>query len=303
MTTDDDLPTGLWLLGGGLAGYAAGRFVLSRVLGQRERATAPSAALTIAGSSPLALSAPPTGLIDPYPELPAPGATTSPSPNQTATSAPAAPIDPYPVTAPGIVPSMTKPARVPSKPPLARDFDPIFETYRGSIPIEFLRALVTRESGMDPAERKGPAWGLMQIIETVRLDYNRAHKSKYTREHLLDPRINVAIGCWLLRTIIKSYEKHHADIPNLRTDWTNRRWLELVVFGWNAGYSQRGGVGKVAHYLKKHGLPVHLDNVWLYADVAGASRHLQRRDKRDWSKSVVELYLAERANAVAPRLS
>ena len=302
MATSDDLPAAVLLVGGGLVGYAAGRFLLSRVLDKRARATAP-AALSVAGSAPLATSASPLALIDPYPDPPAPTAATSIAPSQIATSAPAAPIDPYAATAPGTVPPMTRPARVPSKPPLARDFDPVFETYRSSIPIEFLRALVTRESGMDPAERKGPAWGLMQIIEAVRLHYNRAHKSKYTRGHLLDPRVNVAMGCWLLRTIIKSYEKHHPDVPNLRTDWTNRRWLELVVFGWNAGYSERGGVGKVAHYLKKHGLPVHLDNVWLYADVAGASRHLQRRDKRDWSKSVVELYLAERANAASPRLS
>jgi len=302
MATSDDLPAAVLLVGGGLAGYAAGRFLLSRVLAERDRATAP-AALAVASSTPLAPSASPLALIDPYPAAPAPTAATSTAPSQVATSAHAAPIDPYPATAPGTVPPMTRPARVPSKPPLARDFDRVFETYRGSIPIEFLRALATRESGMDPAERKGPAWGLMQIIEAVRLDYNRAHRTKYTREHLLDPRVNVAMGCWLIRTIAKSYEKHHADVPNLRTDWTNRRWLELVVFGWNGGYSERGGVGKVAHYLKKHGLPVHLDNVWLYADVAGASRHLQRRDKRDWSKSVVELYLAERANAASPRLS
>ncbi len=311
MTTSDDLSTGILLLGGGLAGYAAGRFLLSRVLDERERGAAPSVALTFAGSGPLALAAPSTALIDPYSEPATTSAPPSPpahvpsqltpgpatAPGQVATSAPATPIDPY------TVPPTTKPARVPSKPPLSRAFDPVFETYRGSIPIEFLRALATRESGMDPVERKGPAWGLMQIIEAVRLDYNRAHKTRYTREHLLDPRVNVAICCWLLRTIIKSYEKNHVDVPNLRVDWTNRRWLELLVFGWNAGYSERGGVGKVARYLKTHGLPVHLDNVHLYADFAGASRHLQRRDKRDWSKSVVELYLAERALATTPRLA
>lgn len=308
MTTSDDdgLTTGLALLGGGVAGYAAGRFLLARYLAKRDRATAPTGSPAVAASAPLALASS-TALIDPYPEA-APTATpatatATPSTHEpshsshgasTAPASVASPVDPYPVTAPGTAPPMTKPARVPSKPPLSRAFDPVFETYRGSIPIEFLRALVTRESGMDPAERKGPAWGLMQIIEAVRLDYNKKHKTTYTREHLLDPRVNVAIGCWLLRTIIKSYEKHHADVPNLRTDWTNRRWSELLVFGWNAGYSERGGVGKVAHYLKTHGLPVHLDNIRLYADFAGASRHLQRRDKLQWSKSVVDLYLAER---------
>ena len=60
MTTSDDLSTGILLLGGGLAGYAAGRFLLSRVLDERERGAAPSVALTFAGSGPLALAAPAT---------------------------------------------------------------------------------------------------------------------------------------------------------------------------------------------------------------------------------------------------
>ncbi len=156
MTTSDDLSTGILLLGGGLAGYAAGRFLLSRVLDERERGAAPSVALTFAGSGPLALAAPSTALIDPYSEPATTSAPPSPpahvpsqltpgpatAPGQVATSAPATPIDPY------TVPPTTKPARVPSKPPLSRAFDPVFETYRGSIPIEFLRALATRESGM-----------------------------------------------------------------------------------------------------------------------------------------------------------
>lgn len=308
MTTSDDLPAALWLLGGGVAGFALGRVVLSRVLDERERATAPTAVIA-AGRGPLAASS--TALIDPYAEpavppaanpAPATAAGSTTSPNQIATRAPAASTDPYPVTAPGTVPPMTKPARVPAEPPLSRAFDPVFETYRGSIPIEFLRALCTRESDMNPAERSGPAWGLMQIVEAVRLDYNRAHRTRYRREDLLDPCVNVAIGCWLLRTIIKSYAKHHPDVPNLRADWDNVRFAELLIGGWNAGFSEKAGVGYMATYLKAHSLAVNLDNVHQYAELAAASRHLQNAKKVRWCKGVAALYLRERDHAArAPR--
>jgi hypothetical protein len=324
---NDTLTTGLMLLGGGVAGFAAGRFLVSRFLDERKTdgtkpatAPAPPPSLTTAPAS-----APPRTLIDPYPTTPttppaAPPTEPAPTPVPTAPSPaapgpvshpslvdpnvrPAALIDPYPVSAPGALPPFTRPAHVPSAPPLSRAFDPVFHTYRGAIPIEYLRALCTRESDMNPAERKGPAWGLMQIIEAVRLDYNRAHRTLYRRDDLLDPRVNIAIGCWLLETIIRSYAKHHPDVPNLRADWNNVRFAELVTFGWNAGFSEKAGVGRMATYLKAHSLTVNIDNAHQYAELAKASRHLQNAKKLRWCKGVAALYVRERDHAEASGLT
>lgn len=336
-TRDDGLSTGLALVGGGVAGYAVGRFVLARVLDDRERATAATTATSAAPTVTAAISAPPLALIDPYPSTPAPAAPpTEPAPKpkpkpsapaptttheithtdgpvtspsqvdpgpvshpsqvdpQVPAAAPASLIDPYPTSAAPITPPSTAPGRVPHDAPLSRDYDRIFNTYRGAIAIEYLRALATRESGMTPGERKGPAWGLMQIIEAVRLDYNRAHKTSYTREHLLDPTVNVAIACWLLRTIIASFHKNHPDVPNLRADWDNPEFVRLLTFSWNAGHSEKAGVGRMAHFLKERGLPVTIDNVHQHAKEAKASRHLQNAKKVKWCKGVAALYLRER---------
>jgi hypothetical protein len=178
----------------------------------------------------------------------------------------------------------------------SRRFDRIFDMYRESIPIEYLRALSQRESGMNPEEAKGPAWGLMQIVEVVRSDYNERNGTKYTRKDLLDPAVNVAICCWLLRFIIAAYQKHHADIPNMRADWGNPRFVELLTFGWNAGFSSSGGVIKVVRYLKTHGhADVTMDLVHKQARAAGASRHLSNAKKVRWCRSVVRLYEQETA--------
>ena len=54
----------------------------------------------------------------------------------------------------------------------------------------------------EPKQRTGSAIGLMQIIPVVLADYNTRNGTHYKPEHLVDPSINVAIGCELLVIII-----------------------------------------------------------------------------------------------------
>ncbi|MBP6627876.1 MAG: lytic transglycosylase domain-containing protein [Kofleriaceae bacterium] len=255
MANDDDgLTTGALLLGGGLAGYAIGHWLIAR------RADAAPAPPTLAIAATTSTAAP----------------SRSPPPLDEPVSSPSQ-VDAAPTS-------------------LSREFDPIFERYRGAIPIEYLRALAKRESSMKPGERSGPAWGLMQVVEVVRGDYNQAHGTRYARIDLLDPAVNVAMACWVLRFIIESYQRNHPDVPNLRADWDNPRFVELLTFGWNAGFSEKAGVGCVARYLEKLGTTdVTLDQVHDHARLAGASRHLSKDAKVRWCKGVVALYQRERS--------
>jgi soluble lytic murein transglycosylase-like protein len=316
---NDGLTTGALFLGGGVAGYALGRAVFARWLDTKRAPTATSSAPT----EPAA----PTTPAAPVPSVPA-QARTSPTPTRP-TERPSEPasrlIDPYaapatspshaevppatsvpdgPVTSPSQVEAASdRPASAPEKDPEfdhrpSRRFDRIFDMYRGEIPVEFLRALARRESGLNPEESKGPAWGLMQIVEVVRRDYNRAHKTTYTRHDLLDPTVNVAMACWLLQFIIAQYAKHHGDVANLRADWDNPHFARLLVYGWNAGFSSSGGVIRVVRYLKARGhTDITIDLVHKHARAAGASRHLSNPKKVAWCKSVVRLYEQERAAA------
>ena len=182
--------------------------------------------------------------------------------------------------------------------PRVRRFDKVFERYRGSLPIEYVRALVERESDGRPGVRAGSAIGLMQIVPVVLADYNKRHGTAYQSEHLADPATNVAIGCELLRLIAASYRKYHPRIPNLETNWNNPRFVELLTFGWNAGYSEAGGVGRVARYLEARGaVDITIDQISAHARLAGASKHLFNPAKVAWSKGVVALYQRERALA------
>ena len=221
------------------------------------------------------------------------------------------PIDPYgpPASAHPIDPYGPPPGAKPIDPygapktssGLTHRFDAVFDRYRGEIPIEYLRALVDRESNFEPKQRTGSAIGLMQIIPVVLDDYNTRNGTHYKPEHLVDPSINVAIGCELLVIIIANYAGH-SHVPNLQADWSNLRFVELLTFGWNAGFSESGGVGRVARYLEHRGITnLTIDVVSQNASAAGASKHLSNAAKVKWCKSVAALYARERAASASSR--
>lgn len=296
MSNDDSLGTVLWLAAGGAAGYAATRWLVAPRLGTlgAHAVASGSKAVVAPLPTPRALAAGPSGdmrPIDPYASpttAPIAGEGPITKPSQLEISMPSSP----PVSsAPTVAPT-----RQYATSPRVRRFDSVFERYRGGIPIEYVRALVERESNGQPTARSGSASGLMQIVPVVLDDYNKRHGTTYRSEHLRDPRTNVAIGCELLRIIIASYRKNHPRIRTLQTDWNNPAFVELLTFGWNAGFSEAGGVGRVARYLEKLGATdITIDQIAAHAKLAGASKHLSNPAKVAWCKGVAALYLRERA--------
>jgi len=175
---------------------------------------------------------------------------------------------------------------------LTTQYDSIFRRFAGRLPVAYLRALAQRESGLRPdlamAGSSSAARGLLQVVGVVREDYNKRHGTSYTADDLLDPSTNVMIAAELLNRIVSFYGKH-AD-PNLQENWRNPEFVKLHTAGWNAGYSEGGGVQKVARYLAERGIPVTHDNVFRYAADAGAVVYLQRPERQVWQRSVADLY-------------
>ncbi len=175
--------------------------------------------------------------------------------------------------------------------PLPTTWDSLLRKHAGNLPVPFLRALIQRESSMNPKDTHGPAWGLMQITEVVRRGQTPS------RYDLLDPDINVRIGTGLLKRIVNAYNKH--PDANMKEDWGNPEYVNLVLAGWNSGYSEGGGVGRVARYLEDRRIPVTHDNVFKFAAAAGATSQLQKPAKQAWQKSVTDLYFRQ-PDALSP---
>jgi hypothetical protein len=128
--------------------------------------------------------------------------------------------------------------------------DRIFEDLAEGVPPDFLRALAYRESGLDP-NRVNPtsrATGLFQITAPVLKDYNRANATSYALDDVRDPVLATKIAVFHIGRIIALWK----PVPALGADFGDRRWLELLVLGWNAGPS---AVLKVARRLTEIGVP------------------------------------------------
>ncbi len=212
---------------------------------------------------------------------------TSPAGSPVATS----PLTPAPKPSAGT--TAPTPTRNGPTEPIPRTFDPMFAREGLGLPVAYLRALAAHESDLNPAAATGPAWGLLQIVEIVRRDYNERRGANHPRAELLIADVNVRIAADALATIADSYRtNHHA--PNLHEDWQNPRFVELLTFGWNAGWSERAGVGRVARYLESSNVEVTIESVHAAARFVGAASALSNDAKVAYCRAVTATYLRER---------
>jgi hypothetical protein len=213
-----------------------------------------------------------------------------------------------------------------SKAEISKEFDPLFGSIgTGIIPVEFLRVLAFNESSLHPGDitivkdgkRLDPqkldqktletrgAHGLFQTMAEVLKDYNLLHGTKYKLTDVSDPKhpeLGAKIGIELLERIVRAYNKNH---PTLGMNWGDPRWVALVVQGFNAGYSEAGGVGHVVSALEKLGIPkerVTVDAVSEVAPKVKGSRFLSEPARVRYAKHVADQYMREigSANRVKP---
>jgi hypothetical protein len=203
------------------------------------------------------------------------------------------PPPPRPISSPVVT---VRPPPAPLRPAagLTRRFDDLFRLHGRGIPVAYLRALANAESGMNPDHRLG----LINVVPTALADYNARHpNASITAAELREPAKNIAVAAAVLRTIIDSYQRYHRNIPNLVEDWGNPRFAELLTAGWNSGYSELAGVGRVVSFLKTRGIvrpaDITLDTVFDAAWSAGAASHLSNPKKRDFAKNVAAAYVRE----------
>lgn len=182
---------------------------------------------------------------------------------------------------------------------LPTTYDDVFQRKGMYFPIQFLRALAKKESDFKAENTKGGAWGLLEVTPTVVADFNKRHGTSLTMKDVLIPEINVQLAVETLDRIVRSYAANHPRTRNLRMDWANPEFVNLLVLGWNNGYSEEHGVGRVIDYLERNGHSVTASNVVKYANAAGAVPWIAQRGA-GWAKSVTRLFYddlaASRAN-------
>lgn len=179
-------------------------------------------------------------------------------------------------------------------------YDYVFRAECPGIPVEYLRALARHESDMNPSEATGGAWGLLQVWwqGSVLDDYNEREGTSYTRDDLLDPSINARIACTTLHRIANYYGRAFPRVFP-RPSWRDRRFVEIVTLGWNAGWGEKSGVAYVIAVLEDEGHTTDVD-LDMIADAVftlpQVTDKLRRTAPYGWVRKVVAGYLAQIGN-------
>ncbi|HEY0714893.1 MAG TPA: transglycosylase SLT domain-containing protein [Polyangia bacterium] len=155
--------------------------------------------------------------------------------------------------------------------------------HAGTIPLTYLRALARHESGFNPqnVNPKSNATGLFQITSIALADFNRANGTKHTLADLAEPELATRVAVRHVGAVLQAY----AVVPSLRGDWTNRRFLELVTFGWNSGHN---AVVRLAKLLEQQGITgerITVDTVHQLA-VKLKVPYLSEPSRLAWAKTV-----------------
>lgn len=178
---------------------------------------------------------------------------------------------------------------------ISRRFDELFARHGRGIPAAYLRALAQAESGMNPADRLG----LINVVPIALSDYNERHpEARISPEDMRDPAKNITVAADHLRVIIDGFRRHHPDVPNLAENWQNPRFAELLTAAWNAGHSERAGVGRVVRLLKAQPAAsrpneITIDAVFDAAVRAQATSHLSNPRKLAYAKGVAAAFFRE----------
>lgn len=176
-------------------------------------------------------------------------------------------------------------------------FDPVFRRHCPGIPVPYLRALAKHESDFDPSEASGPAHGLLQVTEKVRLGFNERFGTAHSRADLLSPSVNAEIACDLIARIARVLPKNH-PVALPRVAWLDPRFVGIVTLAWNAGFSEASGMGFVLGKMERAGLKpsqITIDSVHDFAlgIPNPKARFLKIPGRLEFARRVTDDYMAQ----------
>jgi hypothetical protein len=173
---------------------------------------------------------------------------------------------------------------------MSNPFQKLLIEMAAGVPPRYLAAVAHEESGFDPKVVNGGATGLFQITPVVLKDYNTHHETNYQQSDLVDPILNTRIAVEHLHRILDLY----STIPALHpADWTDRRWVELLTLGWNAGPN---GVARVVQEMSRAGVPPErttVDTVHTAALAMGNRGHLKDEKHVRFARKIAARFLGD----------
>lgn len=169
-------------------------------------------------------------------------------------------------------------------------FDNVFNKFRGSIPLDYLKAHAYSVSKMNPKKSGGNSAGLFMISKGALRVFNNKFNKNYKAEELSNPALNTQIATWILHKIISYYDKRY---PSLKQNWNNASYVALVAHGYNTGYSEPNGIGAAVKKIESAGGKVTLTNVARVSKVIGLGPAKYNSRTIKLAKNITNLFFVQ----------
>jgi hypothetical protein len=182
---------------------------------------------------------------------------------------------------------------------ISHDFDNIFDTFRESVPLSFLRALAFTQSRMNPNKSVQGSAGLFMIsgpaleaFDRVYPDFQPTGAGRHRLTDLADPVLNTAVAVWVIKNIIGYFNTRYPK--TLSTNWNSTTFVALVAHGFNVGYSEPRGIGAAIKIIEDTSPDtMSIEEVARVAREIGLGERKYKERDVSRAKTIANLYVAD----------
>ena len=181
---------------------------------------------------------------------------------------------------------------------ISNQFDSIFEKFRGSIPLSFLRSLAFSQSGLNPNKSIKGSAGLFMISEPALKAYDKKYPSSVSQysnarklTDLADPILNTQIAIWILSSIIKYFSNHYPK--TMSENWNDPTYVAVVTHGFSVGYTEPQGIGAAIKVLENKPGKFSIDSLAQVAKEIKLEPQKYNEKAINYAKTVANLYVAD----------
>ena len=181
---------------------------------------------------------------------------------------------------------------------ISNKYDNIFEKFRGTIPLSYLRALAFSQSNLNAAKSFKGAAGLFMISDAALRAYDKKYPIAATNQSierkssdLADPILNTRIAVWILGNIIKYFSTHYPK--TMSENWNDPTYAAVVTLAFNVGYTEPQGIGAAIKALESKPDKFSMESLVQVAKEIKLDASKYSDKMVSYAKTVANLYVAD----------
>jgi len=175
-------------------------------------------------------------------------------------------------------------------------YDAIFEKYRGTIPLAFLRTLAFSQSNLNTNKSVSNSAGLFMISEPALQAFDKKFPSfmppsPHKFIDLSDPALNTVIAVWIIDNITTYYANKYPN--SMSKNWNSPVYAAIIAHSFNVGYAEPKGLGAAIKKFELMPDKLSLDSLAQVAKELKLGERKYSEKDINRARTVGNLYIAD----------